>query len=60
MNEKQSGKLLFTYKEAAAVAGVSDALMRKLAATGKVEKVKIGKAARIPRHALMALCGVKE
>ena len=59
MSNSQAEKMLFTYDEAAALAGVSAALIRKLVAAGTLEKIKVGRAARIPRHALMVLCGVR-
>jgi len=58
MEEKQSVvQMAFTYGEAARVAGVSEALIRKLVANGKPKMVKINRCARIPRHALLRLCG---
>ena len=54
---EQHEKLAFTYSETAWAAGISPALVRKLVATGKLEKVKIGRCARIPRHAVLRLCG---
>ena len=59
MSNSQAEKMLFTYDEAAAIANISAALVRKLVAAGKLEKIKVGRVARIPRHALMALCGVR-
>jgi excisionase family DNA binding protein len=57
MARKQVQKLAFTYEETAEAAGVSEALVRKLVASGKLEVVKINRCARIPRHALLRLCG---
>jgi excisionase family DNA binding protein len=58
MEKKDSVKqLAFTYREAAQTAEVSESLIRKLVATGKLEMVKINRCARIPRHALIRLCG---
>jgi len=53
----QQEKLAYTYHETALAAGISVALVRKLVATGKLEKIKIGRCARIPRHAVLRLCG---
>jgi excisionase family DNA binding protein len=50
-------QMAFTYGEAARAAGVSEALIRKLVATGKLRMVKINRCARIPRYALVRLCG---
>ncbi len=50
-------QMAFTYGEAARVAGVSEALIRKLVANGKLRMVKINRCARIPRNALLRLCG---
>ncbi len=50
-------QMAFTYGEAARAAGVSEALIRKLVATGKLRMVKINRCVRIPRHALVRLCG---
>lgn len=51
-------KLAYTYDEAADMAGVSIALVRKLVRNGNLERIKIGRCTRVPRHALLALCGV--
>jgi excisionase family DNA binding protein len=53
-------KLAFTYGETADAAGISVGLVRQLVANGKLEMVKINRCARIPRHALLALCGASK
>ncbi len=53
-------KLTFTYAEAAKVAGISVSLVRKLVANGQLQKIKIGRCARVPRRALLRLCGTDQ
>lgn len=52
-------KLAYTYIETAKMAGVSVGLVRKLVRTGQLERIKIARCARIPRHAALQLCGVR-
>ncbi len=47
--------LLLTYAEAARLLGLSVSMVRKMARTGRIEVVHIGRCARIPRAALMEL-----
>jgi excisionase family DNA binding protein len=54
---QQRRKLAFTYDEVASAAGISPALVRKLVASGKLERIKIGRCSRIPLHAVLCLCG---
>ena len=57
--DKQGQKLAFTYRETAEAAGISVPMVRKQVREGKLEAVKIGRCVRIPRHAVMRLCGTK-
>jgi hypothetical protein len=55
----QQEKLAYTYHETGIAAGVSAALVRKLVAAGKLERIRIGACSRIPRHAVLKLCGAQ-
>jgi excisionase family DNA binding protein len=57
MEKKQVEQLAFTYGEAARAASVSKPLIRKLVASGKLDVIHINRCARIPRQALLRLCG---
>jgi len=57
--EKQGEKLAFTYQETANAAGISVPMVRKLVRERKLEAIKIGRCVRIPRDAVMKLCGTK-
>ena len=50
-------KLLFTFDEVSAALSISRGMARKLAKTGRLEVVHIGRAVRIPRQELLRLCG---
>lgn len=50
-------KLLLTYDEAADALSLSRTMISKLVRTGRLEVVHIGRAVRVPRHALLRLCG---
>jgi excisionase family DNA binding protein len=56
---EQNEKLAFTYQETARAANISVAMVRKLVRTKQIEAVQIGRCVRIPRHALLKLCGVQ-
>ena len=47
--------VLLTYGQSARLLGLSVSMVRKLVRTGRVEVVRIGRCARIPRVALMEL-----
>lgn len=53
-------QLLFTFEEAARLANVSRSLIRKLARSGRLETVHIGRCVRVPRRAVLALCGAHD
>ena len=55
-----SQQLLFTFEEAARLANVSRSLIRKLARSGRLETVHIGRCVRVPRRAVLALCGAHD
>ncbi len=50
-------QLLFTFEEAARLANVSRSMIRKLARTGRLDVVHVGRCVRIPRRAVLGLCG---
>ena len=52
-------KLAFTYQETARTAGISVAMVRKLVKDEKLRAIAIGRCRRIPRHAVLRLCGAK-
>jgi excisionase family DNA binding protein len=55
---EHSEKMAFTYRETAEAAGISVPMVMKLVRTGKLECIRIGRCVRIPRHAVLQLCGV--
>jgi excisionase family DNA binding protein len=58
--ENKIEKLVFTYGEAAEAAGISVPMVMKLVRLGKLESIRIGRCVRIPRHAVLLLCGVPD
>ncbi len=52
-------RLAFTYKEAAHAASISEPMVRKLVRAKQLEVVRIGRCVRIPKDALLRLCGQK-
>ena len=56
---EQPERLAWTYGETAHAAGISRAMVRKLVKNGQLEAIFIGRARRIPRDAVLRLCGVK-
>jgi excisionase family DNA binding protein len=50
-------KLLFTFDEVSAALSISRGMAHKLARTGRLEVVHIGRSVRIPRQELLRLCG---
>ena len=52
-------KLAFSYRETAKAAGISESMVRKLVRAGKLEAVRIGRARRVSREALLRLCGIE-
>ena len=50
--------LLYTTKQAAEAGSFSDSFIRKLIAKRRLQVVRVGRCVRIPRAALMRLCGV--
>ena len=63
-NDKTSGisteQLLFTLKETAAAANISLGKAIKMAKNREIEVVRIGRAVRVPKRALLKLCAVEE
>jgi excisionase family DNA binding protein len=55
-----SAKLTFTCQETASTANISLGMVRKLIREKKLEAVRIGRAVRVPRHAVLLLCGVPQ
>jgi len=55
-----SDKLLFTFAEVSRLADISESMVRKMVKLGKLEAVKIGRARRVPRQALLELCGAAD
>ena len=53
-------RLTFTYQETARAANISEAMVRKLVRAKMLEAIRIGRCVRIPRHALLKLCGVQQ
>lgn len=51
---------VFPHLESARATGVCVGLVRKMVRAGELEAIKIGRWVRIPRHALLKLCGAKE
>lgn len=62
--DKTSGvsteRLLFTLKETAAVANISLGKTIKMARNKELEVVRIGRAVRVPKRALLKLCAMEE
>ena len=52
--------MLLTTRQVARASSLSEAFIRKLGQTGKLEVVRIGRAVRIPRRALLKLCGAEQ
>jgi excisionase family DNA binding protein len=57
---EKNERLAFTYQEAALAANISVPMVRKLVRTKQLEAVKIGRLVRIPRAALLRLCGAAQ
>jgi len=58
IGEIQPGRrLAFSYEETAQAAGISKRMVRRLVKDGRLKAVRIGRAVRIPRHAILQLCG---
>lgn len=53
----ENEKLLFTFEEVSHMAEISESMVRKLVRKGQIEVVRIGRAIRVPRQALLRLCG---
>jgi len=53
-------RLAFSMEETGEAAGVSKRMVRRLVKDGRLEAVRIGRAVRIPREAVMRLCGAKQ
>jgi excisionase family DNA binding protein len=53
-----SEKLLYSFAEVSRLAEISESMIKKMVRKRQLEVVKIGRAVRIPRHALLRLCGV--
>ena len=51
-------RLTFTYEQTARAASVSVGLIRKRVRSGEIEAIRIGRCVRIPRRALLKLCGI--
>jgi excisionase family DNA binding protein len=51
------GKLLFTFGDVSRLAEISESMVRKLARTGQIAVVRIGRSVRVPRQELLRLCG---
>ena len=50
--------LAFTYGQVARAANVSERTVRNLVRNGRLKVVHIGRAARVPRPAMLRLCGI--
>jgi excisionase family DNA binding protein len=58
--DSNTARLTFTCQETADAAHISEGMVRKLIREKKLEAVYIGRAVRIPRHAVLLLCGVPQ
>lgn len=56
--EKHLPKWAFSYRETAAISGLSPSTIRRLVRLGELECVRTGRAVRIPIHAVRKLCGL--
>jgi len=52
-------KLAFTLQQTAEAANISLGMARKLVREGKLDAVRIGRCVRIPRRAVLNLCGMQ-
>ena len=52
-------RLAFTYDETARVAKISRGKVIKMVKNHELEAIRIGRCVRIPRHAVLRLCGAK-
>jgi excisionase family DNA binding protein len=57
MKETTTNKLLLTFDEASSMLSISLAMMRKLARSGRIQVVRIGRSVRVPKSEVMRLCG---
>jgi len=55
----QIEKLLYTFEETRKTANISLGMIRKLAKSGELKVVHIGRAVRVPRAEVMRLCGME-
>lgn len=50
-------RLAFRFQDVATLAGISVPMVRKLVRDGRLSVVRIGRCVRVPRAAVMKLCG---
>jgi excisionase family DNA binding protein len=59
MQDLTNDSLAFTYKQVARAANLSERTVRKLVRSGQLAVVHIGRAARVPKPAVLQLCGIE-
>ena len=57
--QPDSERLAFTYTEAARAINVSEATIRKMVRSGRIDVIKVGRCRRIPIRAFRQLCGTE-
>jgi excisionase family DNA binding protein len=55
-SEDQVEPLAFTYRQTARTANISERMVRKLAHSGRLAVVRIGRAVRVPKREVLRLC----
>ena len=56
----RSNKLLLTYDQASHALSISPTMLKKMARTGRLQVVHLGRAVRVPRSELLRLCGATD